>query len=200
MAKHSSETGRTRLLIVPRWGGRPESDFYPWLCAELRARHAGLFDEVTALALPRPELPEITTWPAAIEQALGKGAEALASTYVLTHSVGCQALLRALAGLPAGQAIAGALFVAGWWEIDRPWDSIRPWLEAPPTLERSYGALRRSSVLLSDNDPFTADYQKNRSLWEARLTAEVTVVPSRKHFNDREEPAVLAALLELLRR
>ena len=27
-----------RLMIAPRWGGRPDDDFYPWLTAQLALR------------------------------------------------------------------------------------------------------------------------------------------------------------------
>lgn len=196
----SGGSGR-RLLIVPRWAGRPESDYYPWLLARLAAEPhlRGLFTEARVLALPRPELPDVSAWPAAIAtelQAPGQDAAALERTYVLAHSVGCQALLRALRQLPEGAAIGGALCVAGWWQIDRPWDSIRPWLEPIDDLERARAAVRTLRVLLSDNDPFTADHVSNAERWQ-QLGAGVRLAPGGRHFNSAEEPAVLAALLEL---
>ena len=27
-----------RVLVVPRWGGGPDNDWYPWLCGQLSAR------------------------------------------------------------------------------------------------------------------------------------------------------------------
>ena len=190
-----------RLLIVPRWAGRPESDYYPWLLARLATEHPGLFAEARVLLLPRPELPDVDAWPAAIAaelQAPGQDAAALEQTYVLAHSVGCQALLRALRGLAPGPGgIGGALCVAGWWQIDRPWDSIRPWLEPMDGLERARAAVRTLRVLLSDNDPFTADHVGNAERWQ-QLGAGVRLAPGGRHFNNAEEPAVLAALLELV--
>lgn len=187
-----------RLIVVPRWAGRPESDFYPWLLAQLGSLHAGLFSEVAVLDLPRPELPDVESWPAAIAAALGTDPERLASTYVIAHSVGCQALLRALAALPNGSRIGGALCVAGWWEIDRPWDSIRPWLAPISNLSQVRATMNRVRVLLSDNDPFTADHVSTGKTWQQLLGAEVQLSPGGKHFNAAEEPAVLAALLALV--
>jgi hypothetical protein len=189
---------------VPRWAGRPESDYYPWLLARLAAEHpdlSGPFDEARVLVLPRPEQPDVSAWPAAIasELQLRGDAARLERTFVLAHSVGCQALLRALGTLPEGAAIGGALCVAGWWQIDRPWDSIRPWLEPMPSssLERARAAVRTLRVLLSDNDPFTADHVRNAERWQ-ELGAGVRLAPGGRHFNNPEEPAVLAALLELV--
>lgn len=186
-----------RLLVIPRWAGRPESDFYPWLLTTLRTERPTLFGEARALALPRPEEPDVAAWPQAISEALGSDPDVLANTYVLAHSVGCQALLRSLGQLPAGLSIAGFLAVAGWFTIDQPWDSIRPWLAPVPALERVRTAAPKRLVLLSDNDPFTRDSAANQREWEDRLGAHVKLAPSGLHFNAPIEPAVLAALLAL---
>ena len=186
-----------RLLVVPRWAGRPESDFYPWLLTTLLREHPDLFAEIRVLDLPRPELPDVETWPAAISEALGTDADQLANTYVLAHSVGCQAVLRSLGRLPEGSQVAGFLAVAGWFAIDKPWDSIRPWLAPIPELPRARAAAQKLLVLLSDNDPFTSDSAANQRDWEERLGAHVKLAPAALHFNAPIEPAVLAALLEL---
>src|SRR5262249_25954077 len=116
----------------------------------------------------------------------------------LAHSVGCQALLRSLAELPEGTELGGALCVAGWWEIDRPWDSIRPWLAPIPNLSRIRTKIKKLRLILSDNDPFTADHVRTGQQWQELLGAELHLSPGGKHFNAPEEPAVLAALLTLL--
>lgn len=186
-----------RLVIVPRWAGKSDSDFYPWLLATLKAEHPGRFEQVQALDLPRPELPEVAVWPAAIAAALGTDPEVLARTYVLAHSVGCQALVRCLSELPAGAHVAGVLAVAGWWELDNPWDSIRPWLAPVAGLARARAAAKKWLVLLSDNDPFTSGWQRNQQLWQERLGAQCRLAPGGRHFNAPAEPEVLTALLQL---
>jgi hypothetical protein len=62
-------------------------------------------------------------------------------------------------------------------------------------LGRVRAAARRFIVLLSDNDPFTSDYARNRQLWEERLGAEVVLAPGGRHFNNPQEPAVLETFL-----
>lgn len=179
------------LTLVPRWAGTPESDFYPWLTAKLREPPAP-FSQVRTLAMPEPQRPTLAAWGAALTDALGPSPAP--GTVLLGHSVGCQAVLRYLAALPPGSTVDGVLLVAGWWEVDAPWDTLRPWLETPLDAARARAAARHFTVLLSDNDPFTSDFARNRRLWEERLGAEVLLVPGARHFNAAQEPAVLDAL------
>lgn len=186
-----------RLVVVPRWSGTPRSDYYPWLTAALAALPAPPFASVHVADLPDPGTPQPGTWPPAIRAILGDDPAVLADTFVLGHSVGCQALLHALADLPAGARVAGMLAVAGWWRVDRPWPTILPWQDHLPDLARARAAAPALTVLLSDDDPFTADHQANAALWQERLGARIELVPGARHFNGAEEPAVLAALLRL---
>lgn len=185
---------KQRLVVVPRWGGKPGSDYYPWLVASLA--DSGL--EIVVCDLPDPGTPRLDTWPPEVLKVLGTDREALARTWVLAHSVGCQAALHALAELPDGLQIAGMLAVAGWWTVDKPWPTILPWQDNLADDARVRAAVPRISLLLSDNDPFTADHAGNAALWRERLAAEVTLAPGGKHFNYAQEPAVLAALLRLV--
>ncbi len=191
------DTTTQRLCIVPRWAGGPERDFYPWLRRELAAR--GRFAEVLSPEMPDPGTPTIEAWTARIAEEVGHDAAALERTVLLGHSVGCQAVLRFLAGLPAGVHVAGALLVAGWFWVDNPWPTLRPWMDTPIDLAAVRAACPRLTVLLSDNDPFTTDFAANQAAWEERLGAEVRVLPGAKHFNAADEPAVLEALLQRFR-
>lgn len=185
------------LFIVPRWGGKPESDFYPWLQSEL-AQPPALFSRVRPLAMPEPETPVPAAWTGAIAEAVGS--RPAPGTVLMAHSVGCQAVLRYLASLPAGEAVEGALLVAAWWSVDKPWETLLPWQDlARVDLARVRSAVRRLVVLLSDNDQFTAGYQENGRLWQERLGAHVVLVPGARHFNDSPQPAVLEALRSHLR-
>lgn len=185
-----------RLRIVPRWAGHPESDFYPWLMrALLEGEERSPYRDVRALAMPDPNLPTIDAWVGRLSAELERDLGAAQETVLVGHSVGCQALLRYLASLPQGVTFRGALLVAGWLSIDTPWDSIRPWIETSFDLARARERVSDLVVLLSDNDPFTADYQENKRAWEERAAARVVVAPGAKHFNAAEEPAVLDILL-----
>ncbi|WP_224368804.1 RBBP9/YdeN family alpha/beta hydrolase [Hyalangium versicolor] len=179
------------LFIVPRWAGRPDTDFYPWLEAKLRETPQG-FSSVQTLDMPNPAQPTIDAWVGTLAAAVGPVPDP--STVLIGHSVGCQTVIRYLARLPPGHTIAGALLVAAWWDVDQPWESLVPWVETPVDLERVRSAVRRLVVLQSDNDPFTSDHARNGRLWEERLGATVLLAPGARHFNNPREPAVLDAL------
>jgi serine hydrolase len=180
-----------RILIMPRWSGTAASDFYPWLTRELTSRVPQVRVEVASLR-PVPDRPEID---ACLEELAGLDPS---RTLLMGHSVGCQALLRALARLDAGIRAPALLCVAGWWTVDRPWDTIRPWIETPFDHARTAARCARIEVLLSDDDPFTRDAEETRRRFVEALGAHVEIVPGRQHFNASEEPAVLDTTLRLL--
>ncbi|KIG15550.1 hypothetical protein DB30_05488 [Enhygromyxa salina] len=197
------------MVIVPRWSGHAGDDWYPWIRAQL-SQDPGPSLQVDVVELPNPDAPVIEQCVAALQSALGTRAEALRSTLLVGHSVGCQALLRYLAELRAGDVGVGAdneraagpehlLCIAGWWAVDEPWPSIRPWIDtsvALPSLQSNTAG--GVTVLLSSDDPFTRDWRTNKATWEQRLDADVRVVQGGRHFNATQEPAVLQLLRERL--
>jgi uncharacterized protein len=177
-----------RLLIVPRWAGSAESDFYRWLERELYAQHPGLFREVAFTVLPNP--PDLT---GSTQQVLAALQDAPGETLVMGHSVGFQAAMRAVAAL--SEPVAGLFGVAPWWSVDAPWPTLLPWIETPFSYQNATKNAAHRQVVLSDNDPYTSDYQEATRLFTERLSAQTKLVPNAKHFNQAEEPAVLAALI-----
>lgn len=182
-----------RLILVPRWSGRRESDFYPWLGRRLRER--GWPGEVETAALRPPDAPEVEPTVSGVRGRLG-GAGRASRTVLVGHSVGAQAAMRALAA--PGPPVAGLLLVAGWWTVDEPWPAIQSWIDTPFDWKLARERAARRIVLLSTDDPFTANAARSRRLFEERLEAEVRVHDRAAHFNGAEEPAVLAALMDLL--
>lgn len=183
--------GRPRILVVPRWGATPADDWYPWLRSELGD------GAVEVLHMPDPSRPTLEAWVDTVRQALGEDPYALAQTMLVGHSVGAQAALRSLAGLGSGRAVARLVCVAGWFTVDAPWDDLKPWIEAPIDDAAVSEGAHRIRVLLSTNDPFTADHEANARAWRERVDAEVVVVPDAGHFNAAREPAVLEHVREL---
>lgn len=190
----------SRLCIIGRWSARPEKDWYPWLLRELQAMQPPPFEDIQIPLMPEPDTPTIEGWRDAIDALNPPSSRS--QTLLVGHSVGCQAILHFLAktaSLPSLPPLGGILFVAGWWTVDRPWETIRPWLEAShdlPAIRRAAPSIR---VLVSDNDPFTADVTTTKALFEERLGANVSVIPHAKHFNAAEEPDVLSAILSMAR-
>ena len=197
-----------RLIVIPRWSGTPASDWYPWLQRELGSvgrvggpppyRDLPLpFDPVVVSAMPNPGEPTISAWVGRVMQVLGSDPDEIARTVIVGHSVGCQAVLRALAELPEGVHVDGTLCVAGWFWTDAPWDSLMPWINTPFDLERAKTAAgRQIVVMISDNDPHTSDWRANRTAWQDKLSASVVVVPGAHHFNGGQYPIILQTLLD----
>ena len=183
-----------RLIVVPRWSGRPQDDWYPWLQEELAELEPLVYEPVIVANMPEPEKPTISSWVNRLEEVVGIDAAEIEQTVLVGHSVGCQAVLRFLERLPDGVAVAGTLLVAGWLDVDQVWDAIRPWVETPIDSSRVRAATDRMVVLLSDNDPFTADYAANGQRWEREYDATVYVESGMHHFNGEKQPSVLERL------
>ena len=185
------------MTVIPRWAGTPTSDWYPWLRQELKATKPQPFDPVVVADMPDPGLPSIPAWVGRVQGLLGSDPEETARTVIVGHSVGSQAVLRALAELPAGVHVGGVLCVAGWFWTDAPWDSLMPWIETPIDLERTRSAAgQQIVVMMSDNDRHISDWRANRSAWQDRLDATVVIVPGANHFNGEQYPVILQTLLD----
>ena len=186
-----------RLIVIPRWAGTPKSDWYPWIQRTLEAMQPQPFDPVVIADMPNPDQPTISAWVGRVKELLGADAEQIAQTIIVGHSVGCQAVLRALAGQPQDVQVGGVLCVAGWFWTDAPWDSLMPWIKTPIDLERVRSVIgQKLVVMISTNDMHTADWQANRRAWQERLDAEVIIVPGANHFNGEQYPEILQALVD----
>jgi uncharacterized protein len=186
---------KKHLIIVPRWGGTPAHDWYPWISQKLDDE--SIFLSVKICNMPNPEVPTITEWAQYLCELLAGYQQDLSKLVIMGHSVGCQAVMHALQQLKAEEQIDSAIFVAAWWDVDKPWESIIPWINAAHDFNKIKMSAKKIRVLLSDNDPFTADYALNTSLWKSRLSAEVLLVPDAKHFNGSEEMAVFNVLTDV---
>jgi uncharacterized protein len=186
-----------RLIVIPRWSGTPSDDWYPWLQRELGAVTPQPFDPVVVADMPDPGEPTISSWMGRVQQLLGADPDEMARTVIIGHSVGCQAVLRALAELPVGLHVDSVLCVAGWFWTDAPWESLLPWIETPFDQARTRSAAgQQIVVMMSDNDRHTSDWRANRSAWQDRLDASVVIVPGANHFNGEQYPIILQTLLD----
>ncbi len=179
-----------KVYIVPRWSGNAHSDWYDWLGEQIQSKH-GL--DCTVLAMPNWDHPKVEEATEFLHQNVGQPD---ASTILIGHSVGCQAILRFLEAAIATDAstkVGGLLLVAGWFEVDEVWDDVLPWIENESL---NYPALRQAigytKVILSDNDPFTSDYARNAELWKTRLDATVHTIPPKSAFQYHYCPRNLA--------
>lgn len=183
-----------RLFIVHGWGYGPGMFWYPWLSE--RAKEKGF--SVTVPEMPGTDSPEIGGWVARLKQAVG---QLDSNTYFVGHSIGCQAIMRLLAGSTFKGRTGSVVFVAGWFrlanlESDEVREIARPWTETPidfKDVARRVGSL---TVFLSDDDPY-GFVDENSKLFMEKLGAKVVVERGRGHFTDgiTEMPEVLEELL-----
>lgn len=183
-----------RAILVHRWSGGPSDDWRPWLKKELEERGFA----VSVPSMPDTEVPVIEKWVAHLASVVRTPD---AETYFIGHSIGCQTILRYLETIAT--PVGGAVFVAGWFDLKNLEDEevkeiARPWLETPIDLAKVRAVLPRSTLIISDNDPFDAfDYNKERF---AELGATIEVLSGAGHITDDDGFAELPQVLEALDR
>ena len=90
-----------KVFLVHGWDGSPANNWFPWLKRELEQR--GFL--VSAPAMPHPRMPTIEDWVSHLSATVGKPDE---NTYLIGHSMGCQAIARYLERLPGLSALPAA--------------------------------------------------------------------------------------------
>ena len=78
-----------RVFIIHGWGGRPNSNWFPWLKAELTK----LGYEVFVPTMPNSSNPMVKEWISCMNETIGAPTK---SDYLVGHSLGVIAILRYL--------------------------------------------------------------------------------------------------------
>ncbi len=183
-----------RVIIVHRWDGNPEADWYQWLKEELEERKV----KVEILVMPHPERPEIISWVDVIKKHVKNPDK---ETYFIGHSIGCQAILRYLKTLSSDTKIGGCVLVAGFLklnelETDDEKEVAGPWLKEDIDFNkiRMMGPI---TALFSDDDPFVP--LENKKIFEEKLNAKTFLEKGQGHFNETPAPSVLREISSLLK-
>ncbi|MCB2380044.1 alpha/beta hydrolase [Hymenobacter sp. BT635] len=193
------------IYVVPRWGGTPRDDWYPWLKRELEEKHEAQSPryEVHLLDMPAWELPDIDRAIDHLARVLPP-AQLQPNIILVGHSVSCLAILHYLAKIgaeyPASPPqVGGVVCVAGWFSVDSPWQEVLNWIHAPIDFEAARRLIpaEKLVVLLSDDDPYTSGYQENEQLWVERLRSRVHILPGRQHFSSHLDADILEAIRDL---
>ncbi len=168
-----------RAFIVHGWGGNPDEAWMPWLDRELTT--AGF--TVQRLAMPHPDEPTIDDWVAALTTAVGTPD---ADTHFVGHSIGCQTIMRYVAGLPEGERVGKLVLVAPWFRLmnlqSGEDDIAREWIEKVIDTDK---VRRISSGILgifSDNDPVVP--KNNADLYRERLGVQVVMLHAKGHIGE----------------
>ena len=182
-----------RVFIVHGWGGRGNEAWIPWLKGELEK--SGF--EVYALNMPNSDEPTIEDWVGF----LAKNVQSPDSdTYFVGHSIGCQTILRYLEtiNIPVG----GAVFVAGWFNLEdlegyKEAEIARPWINTPIDLKKVKTVLPKSTLIISDNDPFGC-FEENKKKY-SELGSKIIILHNAGHINEENNYWKLPEILEELK-
>lgn len=182
-----------RVFIIHRWSGSPLEDWIPWLKGVLEERGY----KVSVPEMPDTDNPVIEKWVAHLSKIVGVPDS---NTYFIGHSIGCQTVLRYLESL--NNPIGGALFVAGWFNLKNLEDDetetlAKPWIETPIDIEKIKKVLPKSTLIISENDPYDA-FEENIKRFNKFVTKQV-VLKDAGHITDEQEPEILNQFLELNR-
>jgi predicted alpha/beta hydrolase family esterase len=146
--------------------------------------------------VPEPTAPGIDETVAAIARAVGDDRHEIAQTLLIGHSIGSRALLAYLSRLGAHRTFAGLLSVAGWFTVDglSSYPALAPWVNMTLDFGSIASAAGPITVLLSDNDPFTADWRANAADWLGKLGAAVHIAHGAGHYMTTSPGPVLDAI------
>jgi predicted alpha/beta hydrolase family esterase len=188
-----------RVFIIHGWEGHPREGWFPWLKKELEERGFKVF----VPAMPETGAPKIKPWVSHISELVGDADE---DTYFVSHSIGCQAVMRFLEGLPEGKKVGGVVLVAGWFVLD-PKESeeekkiAKPWLETPIDFEMIKMRTKNIYSVFSDDDDVIPP--ENKELIEKNLGAKTFLEHGKGHFsggdNITELPVVLNLILDMVK-
>ena len=188
-----------RVFIIHGWEGYPGNNWAPWLKKNLEKKGFKVFTP----AMLGTEKPVKSIWLKTIQDLIPDPDE---DTYLVGHSMGCQAIQRYLENLSQGQKIGGAVFVAGWIN-DPMWDGrseeetkvIRDWFDTPKDYKKIKNHCKQFVSIFSTNDPFISKENWNEA--EKELGAKVIILENKSHFDDdagiKELPEAFEAILEM---
>ena len=179
-----------RVFIIHRWEGGPRDDWRPWLKTELEK----LGYQVFVPEMPDTDTPVIEKWVKHLAEIVGTPDS---DTFFIGHSIGCQAILRYLETIDT--PVGGALFVAGWFNLDNLEDDeskkiARPWIENPINTEKIKKILPKSTLIISDNDPYGA-FEENKQKFKG-LGSEIVVLHNAGHITEGDGFIEIPAAIE----
>lgn len=180
-----------RVFIIHGWGGSPEADWLPWLKSELVKKNY----QVVAPEMPDADTPIIERWVNYLSEAAGT---VDSETYFIGHSIGCQTILRYLETI--NTPIGGAVFVSGWFNLENLDDEEKtvavPWITDPIDVDKIKSVLPKSTLIISDNDPYGA-FEENKYCFE-ELGSKIVVMSGAGHITGEEGYSQLPEVLNEL--
>src|SRR6266404_64634 len=187
-----------KVYIIHSRGAHPDDHWYPYVKSVLEK--VGF--QVHVPQMPNAEAPKQSEWMEALEKYVDIIDE---DTYLIGHSVGCQALLRFLDRLPPGRKAGGVVLVAGWVSVPA-WEGrteeqkviLNDWLNPKLNFRKIVDRSKKFTAIFSDNDEFVP--KENWVVCEKELHAKVVIKHEAGHFegtDDLELPEVTDAINDM---
>lgn len=167
-----------------------QGDWRPWLKIELEK----LGYQILLPDMPDIDTPVIKKWVEKLAEVVGTPDS---NTYFIGHSIGCQTILRYLETIDT--VVGGALFVAGWFNLENLEDEetekiAKPWIENPINIEKIKMILLKSTLLISDNDPFGAFKENKQKFTE--LGSKIVILRNAGHITKEDGFTEAPVLIE----
>ena len=183
-----------KLYLIHGWGGGPSSEgWFGWLIKECEKRNI----EIKIPEMPNTNEPKIEEWVGLLKNIRDIDEE----TYFVGHSIGCQTILRFLEELPEEKKIAGAAFVAGWFnlkestfETSEEKAIAKPWIEMPLNYHKIKSHTDNFIAIFSDDDSYVP--MSDEELFKQRLNAKTIMKHAKGHFNETQEIPELLRLFK----
>lgn len=181
-----------RIFIIHGWGGNPDEPHLKWIREQL----VGKGYDVIAPAMPNTDEPDIELWTRTLSKLVGSVRE---DYYFIGHSIGCQTILRFLE--KQDNKAGGAIFIAGWFNLENMESDYEeriadPWINTPIDPEKIRKVLPRSTLIISDNDPYGA-FDFNIQKFQ-ELDSDIIILPNAGHltaeFGITEIPQVIEVM------
>jgi hypothetical protein len=177
-----------RVFIIHGWGGVPNSNWFPWLKAELTK----LKYEVIVPAMPNSGRPQAKEWISCMNETIGNPTK---SDYLVGHSLGVIAILRYLEQLKASQKIGGAVLVAGISYNNLGINEVSSFFDVPVNWNAIKVHCKNFIALHSDDDPYAPIVHSE--IFREKLGAKLIVEHGMGHLRLDKFPDVLNAVLEI---
>ena len=184
-----------KAIMVHRWDGTPQSDWYPWLKKELEKKKW----KVIIPRMPNTSEPKIKAWVNYLKKTADNCDE---NTFFVGHSIGCQTILRYLAVASSKLKVRGIFLVAPWLTLqnleDKEAEAIaEPWIKTPIDFGKVKEKTKNIIVILSDDDPYV-DYKKHKHLLRQKLNAKIIVERKKGQFTADDGAVKLPVILKEL--
>ncbi|MCR4279834.1 MAG: alpha/beta hydrolase [Candidatus Komeilibacteria bacterium] len=171
-----------KAYIIHGWDYTPDQNWYPWLAQELERE--GIPTVVPAM--PDPAKPTIDAWVQKLNEILPAPDP---SVVLVGHSIGCQAIMRYLAGLPPTAKVGTIIMVAPWLVLtnleDEETEQIAaPWLNSDIDFEAVRDKCGQVYCFFSADDPFVP--VENADLFLRNLNAHTIVEENKGHYTADE--------------